>query len=133
VASYLWPRTTAFRLLSISMKSPAAASWLRAAEAAGLERSTLAQYRQHAELHIVPFIGGLKLSEVNAQKVRGLEDKLRDSGRSAAMVRKVITSLGLLLADAQEQGLSARNAARDLRRNRAGGKSGTPRSGRKAN
>jgi len=38
------------------------------------------------------------------------------------MIRKVIGSLGSLLADAQEQGLAARNAVRDLRRNRRRGK-----------
>ena len=40
-----------------SSKSPtvatAAEHWLRAAEQAGLERSTLAQYRQHVTHHIV--------------------------------------------------------------------------------
>jgi integrase len=38
------------------------------------------------------------------------------------MVRKVVGSLGSLLADAQEQGLAARNPVRDLRRNRRRGK-----------
>ena len=38
------------------------------------------------------------------------------------MIRKVLGSLGSLLADAQEQGLAARNAVRDLRRNRRRGK-----------
>jgi integrase len=38
------------------------------------------------------------------------------------MVRKIIGSLGSLLADAQEQGLAARNAVRDLRRNRRRGR-----------
>ena len=38
------------------------------------------------------------------------------------MVRKVIGSLGAILTDAQEQGLAAHNAVRDLRRNRRRGK-----------
>jgi hypothetical protein len=38
------------------------------------------------------------------------------------MIRKIIGSLGSLLADAQEQGLAAHNAVRDLRRNRRLGK-----------
>ena len=38
------------------------------------------------------------------------------------MIRKIIGSLGSLLADAQEQGLAARNAVRDLRRNRRRGR-----------
>jgi integrase len=64
----------------------------------------------------------MKLSEVSAQTVRKFEDKLRENGRSPAMVRKIIGSLGSLLADAQEQGLVARNAVRDLRRNRRRGR-----------
>ena len=97
-------------------------SWIRAAEAAGLERSTVKQYREHVDQHIVPFIGRVKLSELSAQAVRKFEDRLRAEGRSPAMVRKIIGSLGSLLADAQEQGLAAYNAVRDLRRNRRRGK-----------
>ena len=97
-------------------------SWIRAAEVAELERSTVKQYREHVDQHIVPFIGRLKLSELSAQEVRKFEDRLRGEGRSPAMVRKIIGSLGSLLADAQEQGLAAHNAVRDLRRNRRRGK-----------
>jgi integrase len=98
----------------------AAADWLNSAH--GLERSTLDQYRQHIKFHIVPFVGGLKLSDVNAQVVRRFEDKLRKEGRSAAMVVKIIKSLGSILADAQEHGTVARNAVRELKRNRRKGK-----------
>ena len=100
----------------------AAAGWIRAGQAAGLERSTLDQYRQHVDQHLVPFIGKVKLSNLNAPTVRKLEDHLREKLRSPAMIRKIIGSLGSLLADAQEQGLAARNPVRDLRRNRKRGK-----------
>jgi integrase len=100
----------------------AGASWIKAAESAGLERATVKQYREHVDQHIVPFIGAVKLSEISAQTVRKFEDALREERRSPAMVRKIIGSLGSLLADAQEQGLAARNAVRDLRRNRRRGK-----------
>jgi integrase len=106
---------------SVSVRE-AADSWVKAAEAYGLERATIKQYREHVEQHIVPFIGAMKLAEINAQAIRKFEDKLRENGRSPAMVRKIIGSLGSLLADAQEQGLTARNAVRDLRRNRRRGK-----------
>ena len=95
-------------------------NWIKAAEAHGLERATIKQYREHVEQHIVPFIGAMKLSEISAQTVRKFEGKLREKGRSPAMLRKVIGSLGLLLSDAQE--LAARNAVRDLRRNRRRGR-----------
>ena len=106
---------------SVTVKE-AGESWIKAAEADGLERATVKQYREHVDQHIVPFIGAMKLSELSAQAVRKFEDRLREEGRSPAMVRKIIGSLGSLLADAQEQGLAARNAVRDLRRNRRRGK-----------
>lgn len=106
---------------SVNIKD-AGESWIKAAEAHGLERATIKQYREHVGQHIVPFIGAIKLSEISAQTVRKFEDKLREKGRSPAMVRKIIGSLGSLLADAQEQGLAARNAVRDLRHNRRRGR-----------
>jgi integrase len=108
---------------SITVKQ-AGDGWISSAEADGLERATIKQYREHLDQHIDPFIGGLKLSEVTAQTVRKFEDKLRDQGRSPAMIRKAIASLGSMIADAQEQGLAARNAVRDLRRNRRRGHKG---------
>jgi integrase len=49
-------------------------------------------------------------------------DKPTPQPRSAAMVRKVRTSLSGLLSDAQERGLVSRNVVRDLRRARKRGK-----------
>ena len=55
-----------------------------------LERATRVQYRQHVNLHIVPLIGAVKLSQLTVPMARAFEDKLaRD--RSPAMVRKVLT------------------------------------------
>ena len=83
-------------------------SWTKAAEAHGLERATVKQYREHVEQHIVSFIEAMKLSEISAQTVRKFEDKLGEDGRSPAMIRKIVGSLGSLRADVQEQGLAAR-------------------------
>lgn len=82
-------------------------SWLRAAAANELERSTIKTYREQLNYHIIPFVGRLKLSEVSPAVVRGLEVELRARGRSGSTTRRVISSLGALLADAQEQGLTA--------------------------
>jgi integrase len=83
------------------------------------ERTTRVQYRQHANLHIIPFIGALKLSQLTVPMARAFEDQLaRD--RSPAMVRKVLTSLGSILADAQERGLVTQNVVRGLRTHRRG-------------
>jgi integrase len=102
---------------SVTVKE-AGLTWIKAAEFAGLERATIKQYREHVDYHIVPFLGAVKLTDISAQTVRKFEDRLRDEHRSPAMVRKILSSLGSVLADAQEQGLAQRNAVRDLRRNR---------------
>jgi integrase len=95
--------------------------WLRTGETAGLERTSLAAYRQHLELHIVPLIGNTRLSQLTVPMVRTFEDKLRVD-RSPAMVRKVVGSLGSILSDAQERGLVAQNVVRGLRSKRKRGK-----------
>jgi integrase len=95
--------------------------WLLSAEAAGVERSTLEHYRQHLELHILPFIGAVRLSVLTMPGVRHFEDRLRAT-RSKTMVRKVMGSLSAILADAQERGLVGQNVARGLRKNRRPGK-----------
>jgi integrase len=95
--------------------------WIETAERNGLERATIALYRQHLAQHIVPHIGNVKLSQLSAPMVREFEDRL---GRlsSPAMVRKIRSSLSGILADAQERGLVAHNVVRDLRSRRRRGK-----------
>jgi integrase len=103
------------------MVAEAARLWLERCEGNGLERTTIAAYQQHVTLHIVPFLGAVKLSQLTVPMVRAFEDKLA-LDRSPAMVRKVLTSLGSVLADAQERGLVAQNVVRGLRTRRPRGK-----------
>jgi integrase len=103
------------------MVAEAARLWLKSAEANGLERSTLTSYREHVEIHIVPLIGTVKLSQMSVPMVRDFEDRLRKD-RSPAMVRKVLGSLGAILADAQDRGLVVHNVVRGLRAKRVRGK-----------
>ncbi len=93
--------------------------WIAAKIRAGREAATTGQYRQHLDLHIVPYIGSTKLTSLTVPAIRAFEEKLRDEGRSTSMVRKVLVSLGSLLADAQERGLIARNVVRDMRGRRS--------------
>jgi len=95
--------------------------WLATSEANGVERTTLVYYRQHVELHINPFIGGAKLSQLTAPMVRQFEDQLRRD-RSPDMVRRVVKSLGTILSDAVERGLVAQNVVRAMRVRRRRGK-----------
>ena len=116
---------------SASMTIAEAANlWIQTGEARGLERATLAAYREHVELHIKPYLGSVKLSQLSAPMVREFEDKLaagtmpngaEPQPRSPAMVRKVRVSLSSLISDAQERGLVARNVVRDLRSTRRRG------------
>jgi integrase len=94
--------------------------WLKSCDAAGLERSTMDQYRQHLRVHILPLIGEAKLSRFTAPMVRAFEDKLAVD-RSPAMIRKVRSSLSAILADAQERGLVGQNVVRALRARRPRG------------
>jgi integrase len=105
--------------------------WIETGEQAGLERATLDAYRQHLKLHIGPYLGNVKLSQLSAPMVKDFEDKLargdmpeggEPQPRSRAMVRKVRVSLSSLLSDAQERGLVSRNVVRELRRTRKRGK-----------
>ena len=89
--------------------------WLAYCNAEGLEYSTIRQRRQHIELHIKPYVGGVKLSELNGPMVRGFIDDLRDDGRSLAMRRKVLTNFKTILSHAQGRGLVAQNVARDVK------------------
>jgi integrase len=99
----------------------AGAMWINAGDNDGLERSTRDQRRQHVDLHIVPYLGHVRLSQLTAPMVRGFEDDLRRDDRSPAMVRKVRTSLGAILTNAVELGLATRNPVRDLRSRRRRG------------
>ncbi|RUW61836.1 site-specific integrase [Mesorhizobium sp. M7A.F.Ca.US.008.03.1.1] len=100
----------------------AGAFWIAAGESAGLERSSIDQRKRHMALHVEPFIGATLLSRMTVPAVREFEDDLRKNGRSQAMVRKVLGSLGALFSDAQERGLATRNPVRDMRGARRRGK-----------
>lgn len=95
--------------------------WLASSKAAGLERATIEDYERHIRLHLNPFLGQVKLSALNIARIRAFEDELRTAERSPAMIKKILVSLGTLIADAQERGLVARNVVRDLKGRRGGG------------
>jgi integrase len=78
--------------------------------------------RRILRMHIAPFIGSTKLSDLSVPLVRALEDQLRENGRSTAMVRRTRNMLSMLLSDALERGLATRNVARGLTSNRTRGK-----------
>src|SRR5262249_51502551 len=77
----------------------AAQSWLKRVEAEGRERGTLAQYRQHVNIHIAPRIGRYKLAHLTPKSVEAFRDDLL-ANLSRPMARKVLTSLKSLLKNA---------------------------------
>ncbi|MHB2265691.1 tyrosine-type recombinase/integrase [Aliihoeflea sp. PC F10.4] len=94
--------------------------WIATSEATGLERVTVDTYRARLNLHVAPFIGTEKLSKITVPVVRSFADRLREEGRSPAMVKKALTALGAILSDAQERGLVTRNAVKEMSRRRNG-------------
>lgn len=84
--------------------------WIKRAEAEGLERGTLQQYRQLAELHIKPFLGAERLSKLKAAQVEAYRDDLLAT-RSKAMARKAVRGLSSVLSEAMRRGLVAQNVA----------------------
>jgi integrase len=111
--------------------SKAAALWLEDCAANGLERATLAQYRQHVNLHIAPYLGREKLSRLSTPMVCDFRDKLRRGdpapgetegrARSPALIRKIVTSLGSLIGHAKERGrFAGANPVRDIAKGKRG-------------
>lgn len=92
----------------------AADLWIAAADAEGLERSTIKRYRELARLHIVPKFGELKLSQLTkAQVVEWRQELLIEKSRS--MASKIIRGLSAILNNAMEIGAISQNVASDVK------------------
>lgn len=98
---------------SITVKQ-AGENWLARGDRENLEQSTLAMYEQHLRLHIVPFLGAKKLNQLTKPMIEDYRDELLDSGRSRAIVRKILGSLSSLVKEAQRKGFVAQNVAEDV-------------------
>jgi integrase len=95
--------------------------WIKSAERERLERTTVEEYQRHLDLHIVPYLGAVKLSRLTVKTVKEFRNKLLDGTpapgqengqpRSPAMVKKIVTSLSSLLATAQDDGAVAQWSA----------------------
>lgn len=92
--------------------------WLETGQENGLVRSSLTQNHKHLHLHIEPFLGSTRLSKLTVPAVRASNGDLRANNRSPALTRKVLSSLGANIADAQERGLAMHNPVREMRQNR---------------
>jgi integrase len=90
----------------------AAEDWISYVALEGRERSTIAQYRQHAN-HIKARIGREKLAKLTAPRINAFRDDLL-AHMSRPMAKKVLTSLKSLLGDARRRGNVAQNVALDV-------------------
>ena len=93
--------------------SEAAGRWLDQAMNDGLERSTVVGYQQQVKYHIEPFLGPQRLADLSAAGIEDFRNQLHREGRSPAMVRKIVISLGGIFAHAMSAGLAARNPVRE--------------------
>jgi integrase len=84
----------------------AGALWIKRCNEKKLEPSTIRAYEEHCDLHIYPFIGAKKLSDLNVPAVNAFADQLREAGRSAEMIKRVVRSLGAIFKEARRRGLA---------------------------
>jgi integrase len=87
----------------------AGALWIKRCNEKQLEPMTIKGYEEHCELHIYPFIGAKKLSDLTVPACNAFADQLREAGRSGEMIKRVVRSLGAIFKDARRRGRS--NAA----------------------
>jgi integrase len=108
--------TAASKSLTVAQ---AADAWIDHAASERLERSTLAQYRQHAN-HINARIGQQKLANLTTPKIVTFRNELlngsdRFQPMSHAMARKVLSSLKSILSRAQQDGKVRQNVAHSVK------------------
>ena len=84
--------------------------WLQRAIINKLEPSTVRQYKQHLDLHIVPLIGDMKVVRLTSPAIVDFRDKLLLT-RSKALSRAILASLKAILSEAQMRGLVGHNVA----------------------
>ncbi len=73
--------------------------------AADLSRNTVRSYEQLVKLHILPYVGNVRLDGFSADEVERLYSTLKQAGRSAAMRAKVHAALRSALNNAKRRGL----------------------------
>jgi integrase len=81
---------------------------------AGVRPATAIEYRRDLETYVLPRIGGVRISALDARRVRKLAYDLREettkrapTGRSWATVRRMLAPLSVMLSAATEDGVIA--------------------------
>ena len=84
----------------------AGALWIKRCNEKKLEATTITAYQEHCDIHIYPFVGAKKLTDMTVPTCNAFADQLREAGRSGAMIKKVVRSLGSIFKEARRRGLS---------------------------
>lgn len=92
-----------------------AETWART-HAVTLSENTAAQYAGHYDVHIAPYLGQLKLSELTPEVIARWQADRLAAGAGRTSVLKALTLLGGILQRAVEAERMARNPARLVRK-----------------
>lgn len=92
--------------------------WLKLIEP-NVEPGTLVPYRRHCVKHIIPRIGGAKVQKLRPMDVEALYAELLKAGHSAALVRKIGTTLTVALNHAVTSQVITANPATTVRKPKA--------------
>ena len=84
-----------------------------------VQPNTWVPYDRHVRLHLVPRIGQLRLAKLSAFHVEQLYRRMEEEGVSAALRKKVGTTLGTALRHAVRLKLVPHNVAADISKPRA--------------
>lgn len=89
--------------------------WLEDSVKGTVRTSTYEAYRYMVEPHLVPFLGALKLRDINPVHVRALYREKLEAGLSTATVRKMYAVLSKAMKQAVLDGLVHRNVCDSVR------------------
>lgn len=92
-------------------------SWLKAIQPT-VAKHTHLPYERSATNHLIPYLGGVRLTQLTALHVQNLYAELATAGVSAAMRKKAGVTLGVALQNAVDLGLMPHNVARDVKKPR---------------
>jgi integrase len=92
--------------------TPTVADWLadwQAAHAAGWAARTIRLYAQHVRLHVVPYLGAVRLADLTPQRVDTWQGELRAAGFAPPTIHNAWGLLRAAIRAAQRAGLVDRN------------------------
>ncbi|MFN8108900.1 MAG: site-specific integrase [Thermoleophilia bacterium] len=81
----------------------------------GIRPNTLRDYRDDLEQHVIPVLGGRRLSSIEPRHLKALTLKLAEQGKAPSTVRNIMAPVRALFATAVEEGVLRTNPCLGLR------------------